>query len=411
MKDFDDRVEKGQTLLRKAKATGKLDDFHAIEKLLRPQAGEPLTSLDADELELYLQAQLHIAASVAQGDDPNWTSVLDRVEQVLQFDLGNAHAHWLRGMCFVKLNKEGAIQQLAEALGHAKRMALPETPSWEAEYTRLRDLFQQRQPASSSGSKPSSSPKIVELDNETPLQKGFFNRKNGKSPKIEEIPDDTPLQKGFLNRPNGKKAAQPVKPANGAVGSVPKALEDAVQELRNVMDKWRDDDLATRKAQQSELLALLEERTDRVPEALEGVPLAIESIRREADEFKEIEEKLQEQVSRSNMESIQLKQDVNQVLQDTKRQHSTVIHMKENVEQFLREAKQLITKKQDGKSDAKEEMQTESKVSVVTVDVEAFKQPKVWIAILLSFVAGMLAMLGVVVEVYSAWNCEFTCRR
>eukprot|EP00397_Hematodinium_sp_SG-2012_P034038 GEMP01036458.1.p1 GENE.GEMP01036458.1~~GEMP01036458.1.p1 ORF type:complete len:399 (+),score=114.71 GEMP01036458.1:35-1231(+) len=398
MKDFEDRVDRAQTLLRKAKASEKLEDFLTLETLLKPEEGVSLSSLDHDELEIYLHARLHVAAITAQTLNPDWESVIERVQEVLQFDVCNAHAHWLRGMCYVKLGKDGAIEELADALGHAKRMALPETPSWEKEYIRLKGIFDQAQPKKEPA-------KIEELESEEPLQKGFFNRKpSGKSSKKQQASV-------------AKQAKSPVHRVSEANGhEAPSALTDSLVELRDLLRKWllwREEDVTVRQEQHSEVLALLEERTDRVPEALEAVPAAVEAIRREADEFREIEEKLHKQVSQCNMESIQLKQDVHQVLQDTKKQHSTVLHMKEDIDRFLRDAKQLLEKNsepQEAKM-AKTATNAGAKISVVEIEVAAFKQPKVWIALILSFLAGMLGMLGVVVEVYTAWGCAFSCQR
>lgn len=112
-----------------------------------------------------------------------------------------------------------------------------------------------------------------------------------------------------------------------------------------------------------------------------------------------------------------MKQDAHEVLQESRKQRIACEEAKTLLAKFVKEGQDMLNssnlatnagKKQD-KSNKDAEKDGQIKIKVVEIEISAFKQPKVWIAIIISFLAGLLMMLGVIVEVYGAWGCQFTC--
>jgi len=457
--DFKCPVEEAQNLLRRAQASQNKEIFLEVENLLRPDPNSDLGSMDNEELELYLKASLHYAAMLLQEceeEGADYTPIQSRARQLLKFDLNNPHALWIDGMCRLKQNDPDGVDSLGRALNQAKRMGIPEVPQWEKELTRIQAYIreqrakmgmhagaQQQHSGASSSSSPApmngngahkkEAPKIEELDSETPLQKGFFNSNNsnkkkekpatGATEKMKPVNGKAPMV-SVVREPETelrerKKAgsAQSDELTGAALETALSRFQTLLREAGEHQKTWfeeeavqRKDAEKCRKEDHGDMLQLLEEKMDAVPEA-------VETIKSKAEDFQEILDQLQNQVSRTNVESIQVKQDAHEVLQESRKQRIACEEAKTLLAKFVKEGQDMLNssnlatnagKKQD-KSNKDAEKDGQIKIKVVEIEISAFKQPKVWIAIIISFLAGLLMMLGVIVEVYGAWGCQFTC--
>jgi len=441
--DFKCPVDEAQNFLRKAKASQKKEDFLEVENILRPDRSSDLSLMDHEELEIYLQASLHYAVLLLQEmdeeNDGDYSKILSRAKELLQFDPINPHGLWIEGMCRLKQNDVDGVESLKTALRRAIRMGLVEVPQWQAELSRIEKHIAEQQAKMGVGSSTqtnntaassSSRPKIEELDNdnenETPgLQKGFFNTKkkeqgkelNGKAPSSNNNTKNSnnlgvvkEPECGSRERKSDSSSGAIPGPANGG------AVQNALNQFRELLletegnhkklfedeAKIRAEAEKSRKEDHGDMLQLLEEKMDAVPEAME-------SIKSKAEDFGEILEQLQNQVQRTNVESISLKQDAHEVLQESKKQRIACEEAQARITAFVKEGQDMIRSSKQNNVVEKQDS-TATSVKIVEIEVSAFKQPKVWIAITGSFVAGLLMMLGVLVEVYGAWGCEFTCR-
>jgi len=442
-KDFVCPLEQAAKKLRIAKATGKLEDFQEIEKTLavKGKVGD-VDNMDTEELEIYLQASLHIAAIRMQTEEGSATEpdmvkdVHDRCQIVLKYDIRNPHAYWLRGMALLKLNKaKDGLESLEAGLRLGKRLGINEVNDWEKEYNRLCTFIEEQKAkyekntanATSSSSTPKAAPKIEELD----------------SDEIEEKKDGPPVvQKGFFN--TKKKEVEPKSPeVSGKNPQSPKtgikkdpiSHDNLFLDLQTFLNNWKKEDRLQRenddlkyqrelgdllKKEFSEIIAshlspekLQENYSDLlnlVEDKIDAVPGAIESIRKEAEELKEVEESLKKQIQASNQDSIKLKQETYEVLQETRKIKSACDDMNHKLQSFISDGQDVLRNNSNNKmGSVKEKLLGDAQI--IEVPVLAFKQQKVWMAMILSFLAGFCCMLGIVVEVYSAWGCEFHCKR
>jgi len=114
-----------------------LELFEQAESCMAPLLRAGITELVPKELERVLRGRLHQAVLLAQLPEAlnRWPRVGSLVEDVLQFDFQNCHAHWIRGLWLRSQHRQHeAYEELRKAVQFARAQGKDsQAEQWEAE--------------------------------------------------------------------------------------------------------------------------------------------------------------------------------------------------------------------------------------------------------------------------------------
>mmetsp|Transcript_98728 Transcript_98728/g.247407 ORF Transcript_98728/g.247407 Transcript_98728/m.247407 type:complete len:539 (-) Transcript_98728:21-1637(-) len=194
--------------------------FEEAEAFMAPLLNNSgLMGLGGQELQAVLKGRLHQAVILAQLEHipDRWTRVKRLAEDVLQFDSGNCHGHWLRALALQNATSgarsDEAEIEMRRAIDCARSQGRTnEVQQWEAELQRLLDS--KGGAASKAASEVVSEPAVADtnvagaaadLQSVPPRSDGKVAAEN-KSDKASEK-KGLAVQKGFLTKRNSKNAA------------------------------------------------------------------------------------------------------------------------------------------------------------------------------------------------------------
>lgn len=194
-----------------------------------------LTSLGPRELEVVLKGRLHQAVILAQLEHvpERWSKVKAYAEEVLQFDFGNCHARWLRGLALENgsggsARREEAEQEMRRAVGCARSLGKgAEADQWEAEICRLFGDTSAAPAATAERAVPGPEQAPAASDGgplarpAPAVQKGFFS-KRGQRPEPPQPAAPAPAPAATAPAPAGRPARPERvsnKPDSGAAPS------------------------------------------------------------------------------------------------------------------------------------------------------------------------------------------------
>lgn len=233
--------------------------FTEAESVLLPllEGGNNLTMLRAPELELLLKGRLHQAVITAQLEEiPNrWPRVKSLVQDVLQFDFGNCHARWVRGLSLLHGfgQRADAKDEMRRAIECARSGGKgDEADQWEAE---MRKLFSEAEPVPTVSAETAQSvPVLQPIVEPTPTSatptegerlpapsrpaNARARRASGSRTEGSTMPA---MKKGFLSRTNRSSKELPPDPPASPVNSSRDAEHEEilrkVEENRSLLDQ------------------------------------------------------------------------------------------------------------------------------------------------------------------------------
>mmetsp|Transcript_80782 Transcript_80782/g.249212 ORF Transcript_80782/g.249212 Transcript_80782/m.249212 type:complete len:553 (+) Transcript_80782:107-1765(+) len=222
---FDARTKGGEELLQR---------FEEAEALMKPYLQGGLAGLSAAELGMVLKGRLHQAVLLSQCPTypGRWEKIKGLVEQILQYDCCNFHAHYLRGLALEHGDKR--IQEGRESMKQAVDYAQQQGRA--GELAKLQQVFDQSQECPPADGEPVEEIEELEELEEAgeelgpePVAEGHpaggaadrpppanaepapaEPKAKAKAAPAEAAPVPAPksgIRKGFFNRPSGKAAA------------------------------------------------------------------------------------------------------------------------------------------------------------------------------------------------------------
>lgn len=216
--------------------------FEAAEACMAPLLGSGLMALGAQELQIVLRGRLHQAVILAQIEHipDRWSKVKKLAEDVLQFDFGNCHGHWLRALALQNTGGGGrsaeAEAEMRNAIDYARSQGkLAEVDQWQAELQRFISASDADASRTSEAVDEDATAEVHAANTasdqqvELPHTRGKITAESQPGLTGEKAPA---LQKGFLNKRSSKTpvVAQATTPAGSALpaaGTASNARDEA----------------------------------------------------------------------------------------------------------------------------------------------------------------------------------------